>query len=145
MDDRNGTVEKLKPELYRAIIDEAHATPLRVMAHIATLADAKDLLRAGVDGFGHSSAIATWTPSCVALLKARPNVFFVETMWGERNAIYAGPPRWLAEPIVRDTMSAAEIQQLRDGFLAAQRPRAAGGRGCPIVSCATWRRCTRLA
>jgi hypothetical protein len=40
-------------------------------------------------------------------------------MWGERNALYAGPPPWLSEPIVLDTMSAAEIQQLRDGFLAA--------------------------
>src|SRR5262249_22224783 len=50
VDDRNGTVEKLKPNLYRAIIDEAHAHGVRVMAHIATLADAKDLLRAGVDG-----------------------------------------------------------------------------------------------
>jgi imidazolonepropionase-like amidohydrolase len=119
VDDRNGTVEKLKPELYRAIIDEAHKHSLRVMAHIATLADAKDLLRAGVDGFGHCVRDRDVDAELVAMLKARPHVFFVETMWGERNAIYAGPPPWLAEPIVRDTTSAAEIQQLRDGFLAA--------------------------
>jgi imidazolonepropionase-like amidohydrolase/streptogramin lyase len=122
VDDRNGTVEKLKPELYRAIIDEAHTHGLRVMAHIATLADAKDLLRAGVDGFGHCVRDRDVDAELVAMLKARPNVFFVETMWGERNAIYAGPPPWLAEPIVRDTMSAAEIQQLRDGFLPAAAP-----------------------
>src|SRR5215470_11725568 len=30
VDDRNGTVEKLKPNLYRAIIDEAHQHDLRV-------------------------------------------------------------------------------------------------------------------
>ena len=47
VDDRNGTVPKLSPALYRAIIDEAHKHKLRVFAHIATLADAKDLLRAG--------------------------------------------------------------------------------------------------
>src|SRR5919198_4060898 len=53
VDDRNGTVAKLSPTLYRAIIDEAHKHQLRVFAHIATLDDAKDLLRAGIDGFLH--------------------------------------------------------------------------------------------
>src|SRR5262249_44762538 len=35
VDDRGGTVEKLTPNLYRAIIDEAHAHGIRVMAHIS--------------------------------------------------------------------------------------------------------------
>ena len=34
VDDRNGTVPKLTPELYRAIIDESHKNNLRVAAHI---------------------------------------------------------------------------------------------------------------
>src|SRR5262249_2723687 len=51
VDDRGGTLPKLSPALYRAIIAEAHANGLRVFAHIATLADVKDLLRAGIDGF----------------------------------------------------------------------------------------------
>src|SRR6185503_9965662 len=53
VDDRNGTVKKLSPALSRAIIDEAHKSRTRVFAHIATLADAKELLRAGIDGFMH--------------------------------------------------------------------------------------------
>ena len=53
VDDRNGTVPKLSPALYRTIIDEAHTHNLRAFAHIATLADAKDLLRSGIDGFLH--------------------------------------------------------------------------------------------
>jgi virginiamycin B lyase len=122
VDDRNGTVEKLKPNLYRAIIDEAHRHGVRVMAHIAALDDAKDLLRAGVDGFGHCVRDRDVDAELIAMLKERPKVFFLETMWGERNAIYGGPPEWLAEPIVRDTLSAAEIQQLRDGFLPAAAP-----------------------
>jgi len=87
VDDRNGTVEKLKPNLYRAIIDEAHAHGIRVMAHIATLADAKDLLRAGVDGFGHCVRDTDVDAELLAMLKARPNVFFLVTLWGERNGI----------------------------------------------------------
>jgi virginiamycin B lyase len=122
VDDRNGTVEKLKPNLYRAIIDEAHAHRIRVMAHIAALDDAKDLLRAGVDGFGHCVRDRDVDAELIAMLKERPNVFFLVTMWGERNAIYGGPPEWLDEAIVRETLSAAEIQQLRDGFLPAAAP-----------------------
>ena len=45
VDDRNGTVEKLNPDLYRAIIDEAHKHNLRVMAHVFALDDVKDLVR----------------------------------------------------------------------------------------------------
>ena len=53
VDDRNGTVKKLTPELYAAIIDEAHKNNLKAVAHIFYLADAKGLLRAGIDGFAH--------------------------------------------------------------------------------------------
>ena len=34
VDDRNGTKSKMPPEIYRAIIDEAHAQGLRVIAHV---------------------------------------------------------------------------------------------------------------
>jgi imidazolonepropionase-like amidohydrolase/streptogramin lyase len=116
VDDRNGTVEKLKPNLYRAIIDEAHKHGIRVMAHISALDDAKDLLRAGVDGFGHVVRDKEIDQELIAMLRERPNVFFVETLWGERNAIYGKKPAWLDEPLPRGTLSEAEIAQLGDGF-----------------------------
>src|SRR4029077_16839825 len=92
VDDRNGTVEKLKPNLYRAIIDEAHQHAVGVMARIAgmeaaktmlradipPLDDAKDLLRAGVDGFGHCVRDREVDAELLAMLKARPNLFFLE-------------------------------------------------------------------
>ena len=53
VDDRDGKYKKLTPELYGAIIDEAHKNGLRVTAHIFTLEDAKGLLRAGIDAFAH--------------------------------------------------------------------------------------------
>ncbi|MEO5742792.1 MAG: amidohydrolase family protein [Vicinamibacterales bacterium] len=54
VDDRDGKYRKLGPDLYGAIIDEAHKNGLRVTAHIFTLEDAKGLLRAGLDAFAHS-------------------------------------------------------------------------------------------
>jgi len=116
VDDRNGTVEKLKPNLYRAIIDEAHAHGIRVMAHIAALDDAKDLLRAGVDGFAHVVRDKDIDEELIAMLRERPAVFFVETLWGERNAIYGRKPAWLDEPVVRGMLSDEEIKPLADGF-----------------------------
>ena len=54
VDDGLGHGTKIKPEIYRAIIDEAHKRHIRVFAHEYYLADAKALLAAGLDGFAHS-------------------------------------------------------------------------------------------
>jgi imidazolonepropionase-like amidohydrolase len=122
VDDRNGTVEKLEPNLYRAIIDEAHRHHVRVMAHIATLEDAKDLLRAGVDGFGHVVRDRDVDEELLALLAQRRQVFFEETLWGERRAIYEQKPAWIDEPILRDTLSEEEIGRLAESFSTADPP-----------------------
>ena len=53
VDDRGGTKKKLTPELYLAIIEEAHRLNIPVGAHNVTLADAKLLMRAGVEGWLH--------------------------------------------------------------------------------------------
>ena len=116
VDDRNGAVEKLKPNLYRAVIDEAHTHNVRVMAHITNLEDAKDLLRSGIDGFAPPVRDKDEDDELLALFKQRPNVFFVATLWGERRAMYTGKPAWLDEPLLRDTLSAEEIKQLAETF-----------------------------
>src|SRR4029453_4822530 len=54
VDDNLGANEKMRPEVYRAVITRAHERKLRVAAHIFYLADAKDLLRAGADYLEHS-------------------------------------------------------------------------------------------
>src|SRR2546425_625784 len=53
VDTRDGKYKKLTPELYGAIIDEAHQRGLRVTAHIFDLEDAKGLIRAGIDALAH--------------------------------------------------------------------------------------------
>jgi imidazolonepropionase-like amidohydrolase len=115
VDDRNGTVEKLKPNLYRAIIDEAHKHGIRVMAHINALDDAKDLLRAGIDGFAHVVRDKDVDQELMALLRQHPNVFFVETLWGERNAIYGARPGWLGDRLLLGPFTDAESSSLADG------------------------------
>jgi imidazolonepropionase-like amidohydrolase len=74
VDDRDNTVPKLTPELYGAIIDEAHKGKIRVTAHIFDLEDGKGLLKANVDAFAHSVRDRDVDPEFLSMMKQRPNV-----------------------------------------------------------------------
>ena len=74
VDDRDGKYKKLTPEMYGAIIDEAHKRGLRVTAHIFNLEDAKGLIRAGVDVFAHGIRDKDIDDEVVAIFKQRPNL-----------------------------------------------------------------------
>jgi imidazolonepropionase-like amidohydrolase len=78
VDDREGTVPKLKPDVYRAIIDEAHKNGMEVLAHLSrtsALEDAKELLKSGVDGFVHTVRDRDVDNEYIALVKAHPKVW----------------------------------------------------------------------
>lgn len=117
VDDRNHTVPKLTPPLYRAIIDEAHKNGLRVAAHIYYLDDAKELLRSGVDIFAHLVRDRDVDDELIALLKQHPNVYAITTL----------PDRETTEADLQfaaQTVPASQIQRMR-GELAAVKPDAA--------------------
>jgi imidazolonepropionase-like amidohydrolase len=80
VDDRNKTVTPLPPSLYRPIIDEAHTLGLRVVAHVFYLADAKELLRAGIDGFAHGIRDQEVDEEIMGLFKQRPRVFVIPNL-----------------------------------------------------------------
>jgi len=116
VDDRNGTLPKLSPAIYKAIIDDAHKNGLRVIAHVVTLADVKDLLRAGIDGFAHLFRDHEADAEVIALLKARPKVFFMLTLWAPRLAAATERPSWLDDPALRESASADQIRQFGEPF-----------------------------
>ena len=128
VDDRNGTLPKLSPLLYRAIIDEAHRNKLRVFAHIAALADAKDLLRAGIDGFLHAVRDREVDEELLQLLKERPGVFFTPTLFAPRLNTYDAVPAWLKEPSIREGVSADVIEQLGNALTSRSPEAVAAGR-----------------
>ncbi|HEV8108736.1 MAG TPA: amidohydrolase family protein [Burkholderiales bacterium] len=74
VDTRDGKYKKLTPEIYGAIIDEAHKRGLRVTAHLFDLEDAKGLLRAGVDALAHGVRDQDIDDEFVAMFKQRPNL-----------------------------------------------------------------------
>ena len=80
VDDRDGQVKKLSPELYGAVIDEAHQHGLRVTAHIFDLEDAKGLLRAGIDAFAHGVRDTDVDAAIIELFKANPDFVVVPNL-----------------------------------------------------------------
>ena len=80
VDDRDGKYKKLTPEMYGAIIDEAHKRGLRVAAHILSLEDAKGLIRAGLDVFAHGIRDKDIDDEGVAMFKQRPNLVLIPNL-----------------------------------------------------------------
>ena len=120
VDDRGSTVPKLEPEVYRAIIDEAHARGMRVASHLGStsgLADAKDLIRAGVDGFAHTVRDRDIDEEYMALVFDHPDVWTVPNLPGSPVTLDDLP--WLSE-----TLPPFEIENLRQQAerLAAEGP-----------------------
>ena len=106
VDDRNGQFEKLTPELYGAVIDEAHQHGLRVTAHVFTLEDAKGLLRAGLDAFAHGIRDMDVDDEVVELFRERPDVVLVPNLPGSGVATDLS---WLSGTIPPDQL--AQMQE----------------------------------
>jgi imidazolonepropionase-like amidohydrolase len=104
VDDRMGTVKKLTPEIYTAIIDEAHKKGLRTISHIYTLEDAKGTLRAGLDAFAHGVRDKDLDDEFMRLVKQHPNLVLCPNM-PDRGA--PTDLSWL-----RESIPAADFQRL---------------------------------
>jgi imidazolonepropionase-like amidohydrolase len=80
VDTREGKYKKLTPEIYGAIIDEAHRQGLRVSAHIFDLEDAKGLIRAKLDAFAHGVRDRDIDDELVAMFKQNPNLILTPNL-----------------------------------------------------------------
>jgi imidazolonepropionase-like amidohydrolase len=105
VDDRMGTVKKLPPELYGAVIDEAHKRGMRVIAHIYTLDDAKGTLRAGLDAFAHGVRDKDLDEEFMALVKQHPQLVLGPNM-PDRGVV--ADLEWL-----KSSLPAAELDALQ--------------------------------
>ena len=114
VDDNMGRSPKLQPALYRAIIDEAHKRNVRVVAEVFSVADAKDLVKAGVDGFSHSIRDREVDDELVSMMKEK-NTFLTPALTSlEAKFVYADRPRWLGEQTMREVYPAQLSAYLAD-------------------------------
>jgi imidazolonepropionase-like amidohydrolase len=101
VDDNLGTTEKMRPDVYRAVIARAHERKQRVAAHLYYLADAKDLLRAGADYLAHSVRDADVDRELIDLMKAR-DVCLCPTLMREVSTfVYESRPGFFDDPFFR--------------------------------------------
>ena len=113
VDDRMGQYPKLAPELYGAVIEEAHANGLRVTAHEYYLADAKELVHRGIDAFAHGVREPI-DDEFVALVKERPDFVVVPNL----------PDRGVAQDMSWLSSSLSEDQVAQLQAAATERPEA---------------------
>jgi imidazolonepropionase-like amidohydrolase len=108
VDDRNGTKQKLTPPLFRAAADEARKLGLQSVAHVFDLADAKELVRAGVEGFTHIVRDQVVDEEFVSLLEERPQVWFTPNLGGMNRELQprtSARPRWADDPLLLETIA----------------------------------------
>jgi imidazolonepropionase-like amidohydrolase len=125
VDDRGGRKQTLSPQLYRAIIDEAHKHNVPVGVHNVKLSDAKELLRAGVEGWLHVPVRGGEhvDDETIAIVKGRilrnerPTMWIttgLHTAWMNANLMKTPPgqrPAWLDDPLLRETYAPVALQE----------------------------------
>jgi imidazolonepropionase-like amidohydrolase len=87
VDDRRGTYPKMTPEVYTAIIDEAHKRGMVVHAHATTLADQKAVVRAGIDVLVHTVGSEKLDDEYLALLKEKKPYWTTVIGLGDRTEV----------------------------------------------------------
>jgi imidazolonepropionase-like amidohydrolase len=114
VDDNLGTTPKMAPEIYRAVIDEAHKKGLRVAVHIFYLADAKSLLDAGADFIAHSIRDADVDADLIAALKKR-DVCVCPTLTREVSTfVYESTPAFFSDPFFQKHADAQTVAALKE-------------------------------
>lgn len=99
VDDNLGTTKKMPPEVWKAVIDEAHARKLRVAVHLYYLDDAKALLAAGADYIAHSVRDQPVDAAFVRDLKSR-GVCYTPTLMREVSTyVYGSVPAFFSDSL----------------------------------------------
>lgn len=107
---------KMKPDVYRAVIDQAHKRGLRLAAHMFYLKDAQLLLDGGADVLAHSIRDTDVTPSFIAEMKKR-NVGYIATLTRDLSVfVYESTPAFFNDPFFQrgKALYARQVAQLSE-------------------------------
>jgi imidazolonepropionase-like amidohydrolase len=120
VDSHHGSFEKLSPSVYSAIIEQARKRDLLTFAHLYELADAKGLVRAGLNVIAHSIRDAEVDDELIGLLK-KNNVTYVATLSREKSTfIYADSPAWLDDAFFRKGIDKTTLDAVKTTLKAMQ-------------------------
>ena len=113
LDDFYGQYPKLiTPEVYGAIIDEAHKHGLRVAAHLYHLKDARSLVADGADVLAHSVRDGEVDDALIADMK-KHSVAYIPTLSLDDFAFaYADSPDWVNAPFFRAALDPGVFEMI---------------------------------
>ena len=92
VDDRNGTYPKLAPDVYEAVIDEAHTRKMVVHAHAIQADDQKAVLAAGADVLVHMVQRQSLDDALLGLVKAKRPYWATVIGLGDPTALCTPDP-----------------------------------------------------
>jgi imidazolonepropionase-like amidohydrolase len=96
--------EKIKPEVYHAIISESHKHGIRVAAHLFYLEDAHALIDAGVDIFAHSVRDKEIDDALIKKMKEK-EIIYIPTLTRDAYEFFYGTTQpWLNNPFFRASL-----------------------------------------
>jgi imidazolonepropionase-like amidohydrolase len=128
VDDRRGTYPKMTPEVYNAIIDEAHKHGIMVHAHATTLPDQKAVVRAGADVLVHLVQNEKLDDEYLALLKEKKPYWATVISLGDPTAVCE------QDPFFEQALPASVIAKIR---ATTERRPLAPSCGPPAANAAT--------
>jgi imidazolonepropionase-like amidohydrolase len=112
VDDLYGKYPKMRPDIYEAVIDEAHRHHLRVAAHVFYLDDAKALVQAGVDILAHSVRDRPVDAELIDAMKKR-GVWYIPTLTVDESMfIYGDRPARESERFFQAALDSGVLGQL---------------------------------
>ncbi len=112
VDDMGGTAEKIKPDVYRAIVSEAHKHGIRVAAHLFYLEDAHLLLDAGVDIFAHSIRDKEVDKALIERMKEK-GIIYIPTLTRDAYEFFYGTERpWMNDPFFQASLEPGVLEMI---------------------------------
>ena len=112
VDDFWGQYPKMPPDIYKAIIDEAHKNGLRVAAHVYHLDDARSLVADGVDVLAHSVRDGDVDDALLAQMKSH-HVAYIPTLSLDDFAVaYGDSPDWINDPFFRAALDPGVLEMI---------------------------------
>ena len=112
VDDNLGATRKMRPNVYQAVIEAAHARDLMLTAHLYYLEDAKGLLEAGADFLAHSVRDTEVDDELIGMF-TESGVCYCPTLMREVSTyVYESRPEWFDDPFFTNEADPGVIRAL---------------------------------
>jgi imidazolonepropionase-like amidohydrolase len=112
VDDHGGHAQKMRPEIYKAIIHEAHKHGIRVAAHLFYADDAKLLVEAGLDIIAHSIRDQVVGDDLLKLMRKKGTVYIPTLALDYYNHVYGGKPEWLSDSFFKASLEPGVLEMI---------------------------------